>query len=204
MQIQVTCDGAYYVAVIEHHMVEVVGPVAVRIDVDLPAAIAPGEVGDLGQRRRAAHALQAGHELAQRFLGRIAADDEVHERVADQLLVVVGGREAAEDDGRVGMVAFDHLGNGQRAVGMGQPVQIDAERDRIERGDQRFGIEFLVVEHADGEIENADAELMPLQILGHRREADGVHLEDRRGRHQVADGSIEDGVSTEIIHAGCV
>jgi hypothetical protein len=173
----------------------------VRIDVERAVAVAPGEVGDGTQRGRARPALQTRHELAQRLFGGVAANDVIHERVADQLLVIVGGRKPAEDDRRIGMVAFDQLGHGQRAVRVRQPVQVNAERRGVEGGDQWFGIEGRLVEHPHGQVEDAHAEAGALQVLGHRGEPDRVHLEDRGGGYQVAHRAVQNGLPTEVIHA---
>ncbi len=53
------------------------------------------------------------------------------------------------------MVLFDHLGHGQCAVRMGQPMQVDAESNRVQPLDQGLGIEAVVIQHAHGQIDDA-------------------------------------------------
>ena len=108
---------------------------------------------------------------------------------------------AAEDHRRVRVVLLDDLGDLDRAVGMGQPVQIDAERDRIHVADRGLDVEAGTVEHEDGKVDDAHLETVALHVLGHGREAEGIHLEDRGRRNHVGDWSEHDRVLAEIVHA---
>ena len=112
--------------------------------------------------------------------------------------------KAAKQYRRVGVQTFDDFGDFDRAVGMRQPVQVDAEDQRIQLLDVVLDVKIDVVEHAHRQVDDAGLQIMAFQILGHGGKANRVHLEDRGGRHQVADRSIKDRFAAEIIHAGSV
>jgi hypothetical protein len=143
---------------------------------------------------------QGKDELPQWLFCGIAPHHEIHLRVTNQLLVKIRGGVAAEDDGSMGMVFFAEGGNLQGALGMGKPVEVDAEGFRMEPGDELFGIEIFFFEHPQGQIDDAYMDSIPLQMLGDGGEAHRVHLENGRGRDEVTDGPEEDRELTEIIN----
>src|SRR4029077_16062231 len=63
-------------------------------------------------------AFQPGDESEERRLGDAAAEDEVDRVVANQLLVKLARRDAAEDDRNVGMEPLEQRGHGRSAVRM--------------------------------------------------------------------------------------
>ncbi len=202
--VHVSDRRANYVAIIEHDVIKRAGPVSVLVDMDFAAAILPGQVGHLAQRARLGRTGQVLHQLADRLFGRVAADHVVDEGIADQLLVEISGREASENDRRIGMVLFHHFGDVQRAVRVGQPVQVDAERGRVKSLDQGFRIEVLIVQHAHGQVDDAHPQSMSFEVLGHRGKPDGVHLEHRSRGHQVAHRAIKNRMFAEVVHTGGV
>ena len=118
--------------------------------------------------------------MQHRFFGGIPADDEIDCRVADEFVVEIGRRETAEDDRSRGVQTLDDTRHFDRAVCMGQPVQVDAERRRIQPPQAGLDVEVRVLQHAAGKVHDARVEAVPLEILSNRSEPDRIHFEDRR------------------------
>ena len=64
-----------------------------------------------------------------------------------------------------GMKPFDDLCKGQCPLDMGHPVEIDAKGHGLIFLDESFHIEFLILEHLHGDIDNPHLEAMALQIF---------------------------------------
>ena len=97
------------------------------------------------------------------------------------------------------MNLFTEGGHFQGAVGMGEPVKIDAERPGPKLGNESRGVKILIFEHAQGQIDNAHVDPIPLQMLNNGGEAHRVHLENGCGRNEVADGSEKNGKFAEVV-----
>jgi hypothetical protein len=124
------------------------------------------------------------------------------ERILDQFLVEIGGRETAKDDRAVGMQALDDTRNLDRAVRMRQPVQVNAESGCIQFADAFFNVEGRIFEHTHRQIDDARADAIAFKEIGNGGEADGVHFKNRRRRHQVADRAVEDRLTPEVVDTG--
>ncbi len=89
------------------------------------------------------------------------------------------------------MQAANDLGDRQRAVGVRQPVKIDAEHRGVQAAQELLHVQILVVEHHGCQVDYPDAVAGLVQLHRHGGEPEGVHLEDGRGRHQVAYRAVE-------------
>ena len=67
-------------------------------------------------------------------------------------------------------------------------------------GEEFFHGKILILEHPQRQVDDAHMNVTPLQVFGDGRKTHRVHLENRRGRNQVADGSEKDGELAEVIN----
>ncbi len=94
--------------------------------------------------------------------------------------------------------------NLERTVSVWHPVEVDPEGPRFQRLRNRSRVEATLVQHPNGEVGDAHAVTVALQVFGQCGKADWVQLEDGGGRHQIADRTVEDRFLPKIVHAGCV
>jgi hypothetical protein len=119
--------------------------------------------------------------------------------VANQLLVKIRGGITAEDDRDVRSVFFAEARNFQGTLNMGKPVEVYAKGPGMESGNELSHVKILILNHPQGQIDDADRDSVPLQMLRDGGEAYRIHLENGRGRHEVANGPEEDGKLAKII-----
>ena len=125
----------FQIAVTHHHLDHQIGP---QIDVVeassarkawgltcTPARILPREIRDLVEGSAIP---QREEQLMQRRLGAVAAQHEIHLRIGDQLAVKIRRGQAAHDHGYIGVYLLHDARHFQRAVGVRQPMQVDADR----------------------------------------------------------------------------
>ncbi len=155
--------------------VEHFGLVRERVGHYLAAAL-PGEVGHL---RGFLFRIQRPQEVYERMLGRVAPQHVVHVGRFDDLSVEVGGGEPAEHHGDLRVLLLADTGQVERAVGVDHPVEVDAEDHRLELSDEPPGVEARALGHLDGEVDDADLEAVAARIFQHRKEPQGVVLEER-------------------------
>ncbi len=82
---------------------------------------------------------------------------------------------------------------------MGKPVKVYTESPGMKPGDEFFGIEFFLLEHPQGQIDDSNPDPIPLQVLNDRGKAYRIHLKNRGGRNQIADRPEKDGNLAKII-----
>ena len=151
-----------------------------------------GEVLPLGQRL---------HHADGGLLGGVPAHDQVDLRALDQLFPEVRGGESSELGPRIRMVLLDQLGELQRPVGMGHPMEVDEIDVGVEAGDALLRVELGIGEHQVGDVDDPGPEARPLQMGRDGHEPDGVHLEDGGRGDYVADRPVEYRFLPEIVHA---
>ena len=95
------------------------------------------------------------------------------------------------------MQALDEARHLNRPVRVRQPVQVNAKGRRVQRGEVAFDVKVRVLQHPHGQVDDADAQAVALQVLGNRRKADGIHLEHGRRRNQVTHRTVQDGLARE-------
>ncbi|KAF5072730.1 hypothetical protein DSECCO2_199140 [anaerobic digester metagenome] len=196
-QVQVTNYRAHDPPVIHVLIVQRVRDVGDGV-VMLAPLVLPAKVGDALQRSSGLHGV---HQLPQGFFGGIALHDHVHLRIAQKFLVEVGGGETAEEHLGLRMIFLDQLGDLQRTVGVGQPVQVNAEDLGLELGDELLHVQPAIVEHHAGQVHDANLVAVLGQVGGHGGEAERVHLEDRGGGDHVAHRPVEQELLPEVVNA---
>jgi hypothetical protein len=65
-----------------------------------------------------------------------------------------------------------------RPVCVRQPVEADAEGERVEPRDVSLHVEARLCEHPGGEVDDPDLKAVSLEVLTEEGEADRVHLEE--------------------------
>ncbi len=55
------------------------------------------------------------------------------------------------------MMLLDQLGDRQRTMGVGQPMQVDPERGRIDTGDELLRVKLRLFKHAHRQVQDAHA-----------------------------------------------
>ncbi|MGK4006191.1 hypothetical protein WMF31_26465 [Sorangium sp. So ce1036] len=146
------------------------------------ASALPGQVRHAGERVLVVAGPQHRLERRERV---IAAHHEVDLRVLDELLVVVRGRDAAEDDLRGGVYFLVDPGELERAVRVREPVEIDADAARGGRAtEELLHVEGRVSPHLRGHVEELGGEPAAIHVLLDGEHADRRHLED--GAHMDA------------------
>jgi hypothetical protein len=63
------------------------------------------------------------------------------------------------------MVALDDLSEGQGALNMGHPMEVEAEGSGLLFHEKMLDIEPFVLKHFKAEIDNPDLKAVPLQVL---------------------------------------
>ena len=76
------------------------------------------------------------------------------------------------------MKLFAEFGKAQASVHVRKPVEVYAEGNRPQFGDERFGIEVTVLEHLERQVDDPDRQAVLVQVLRNRQEPDGVDLEN--------------------------
>jgi hypothetical protein len=171
---------------------------------DLPARL----VQQVRDRAEVPAALpDLGDQLGDRLEGVVTLNDDIDARVLDELIGVVGRRDAAEDRQCLGM----HLLQGGReldgAVALRHPVQIEPEDRRFEAAEQLLDVQIGMHEHQRRDVHDLRVEAVVGQPLLDREPADRVHLVDRGDVDAVAVAQVgEQHVVTlaEVVDAGRV
>ena len=97
------------------------------------------------------------------------------------------------------MEAFDELHDGERALHVRQPVEIDPEDRRGHVTEMRFDVEAGVAQHPIGEIDDLDVVIIALEEGRDARQTDRVHLEHRRRGDGVGDRAEEGVCGAEVV-----
>ncbi|MBA7609899.1 hypothetical protein ES703_17099 [subsurface metagenome] len=198
-QVAVTDYRAHrVVVVVNEHPAELIGDMRKRVLVHLPATISPGKIG---YRGRFAIVCDALHQLAEWLLGGVAPEHIIDLGVIQKLLVIVGGGESAEDQFCLWVMPFYHPAYLDGAVGVEQPVKVDAEYGSVQALDKLLGVEFGGSEHADRQVHDTHTVASPFQVLRDAGKAYGIELENRGGGDEVAGRTIEDGLLTKVVDA---
>ena len=183
----VTQHALHGIVVVERDGVHVVGHPRQGVDMDGSLGVFPGEIGDVRQiahrRVRLGRPRHALHQHAHGLFGGIAAKHVVYAVVLDEVFVEDRRGQPAERDGHVRVQPLEHLRHLHGAVAVRHPVQIDAEHVRAQPCEVLLHVEVLLVQHHRRQVVDARAQPVALQVLAERGEAQGVHLEDGRGRH---------------------
>jgi hypothetical protein len=167
----------------------------------LALLIFPGEIWN---RRIIQFLFQCPHQVKHWFFRGISFHHKVHLGVPNELIMKIGRRIAAKDDGNMGMIFFANRRNFQASLGMDQPVQIDTESDGVQRSNHFFRIKCGIAQHPIGQIDDANANPIALQMFGQRRKPNRIHLKNRCGRHHVADRSQKIWTLAKIIYCWCM
>ena len=191
----------YHDPVVEYDAVQVVRHIGEAVVVHSAARILPYEVRDGGEVLPLGQRL---HHADGGLLGGVPAHDQVDLRALDQLFPEVRGGESSELGPRIRMVLLDQLGELQRPVGMGHPMEVDAVHVGVDALDLLLGIELLVGQHLAGDVDDTDPVAGRYELCRDRHEPDGVHLENGGRRDDVAHGTVEYGLLAEVVHAGGV
>src|SRR5512136_1348666 len=96
---------------------------------------------------------------------------------------------------------FDRFSQAETAVCMRQPMEIDAESDRLQFRNKNFRVEGGISEHLVCDIDYPYRNSMPMEVFRHGKEADGVVLEDGRGRDHFADRAVKDREFAKFVDA---
>ena len=148
--------------------------------VDHVAAALPDEVLD---RLEPAGAAQFGHQPGHRCVRVVPLHHHVDERIAHEFAGVVRRRNAAKDDGRLGMQMLEARGHRQTPLDVHHPVEIDPDELRVDRSEQRVHVDRGVLEQNGGEVQDPRREAAVSQVALERLEADREVLVERRDRH---------------------
>jgi hypothetical protein len=89
----------------------------------------------------------------------------------------------------------------QGAVGVRQPMQIDADGFGFLACEEARHVEAAAVHHAQREIDDAHLHAAIVQIARDRQKSQGVHLEHGRGGDHVAHRTVEDRLVAKIVNA---
>lgn len=194
-------EHAEDVGVIETEIVEGFGVPGDPV-IDDAAVVAPEEIGDFV---KIAVVAQRFEEQAQRLFGRIATEDIVDIGVVPhELIVIIGRREAADDHRNIWVLFLEQGGEAETAIDMGEPVQVDAEGLCFQTGNKVFRDERGVMEHLQGEVDDADRQAMAGEIFGEGQKADGIALEDRCRGDDITDRPHKTGEIAKAEDAGGV
>jgi len=185
------------VTVINRNIIEVLWDVGKGIDPNSVSSVSVGEVRNILKICLAFDCLK---KLEQGLLCGISPHDKIDKGILmEDLLVIIGGREATQNDWSLRMEALDHLGQGQRSLNMSHPMKIDPEDRRFVFLNESLYVEFLVLKHLDGDIDNSYSETMALQIFGEAGEPDRVHFKNRSGGNDIADRAMNPRPLPEVI-----
>jgi hypothetical protein len=102
------------------------------------------------------------------------------------------------------MMFLDDLSQRKTSMRMDQPVQVQPKSYRPQQADKFLCIESRVSQHPSRNIDDPYRMAMLLEVRQNRHEADRVHLENLSGWDNIADGTIERMLLSEIIDAGSV
>ena len=116
--------------------------------------------------------------------------------------MIVSGRKPAEDDRDIGMKPFDNFCEGQCSLDMGHPMEIDPEGHGLIFLDEPLHIEFLILEHLHGHIDDPDLETVAFEKFRQAGKPDGIHFKDGRGRNDITDGAVNPGPLSEVVKGG--
>jgi hypothetical protein len=98
------------------------------------------------------------------------------------------------------MHLLDEVGDPERAVGVGQPVQVDTEDRRVQLGDVRLDVKRGCLQHPIREVDKTRVVVIRLEICGDAGQADRVHLELRGRRNDVSERAFEDDLIAKVPH----
>jgi hypothetical protein len=151
------------VTVIDGNIIEGLWNISEGVDLNSVPSVPISEIGDIFEIPLSLDRLQ---KFEQRSLCGIPPDYKIDERIlAEDLLMVIGGRESTQDDGDFRVKPLDDLRNSQCPLDMGHPVEIDAEGDGLIFFEEPLHIEFLILKHLHSHINDSDFETMTLQIF---------------------------------------
>src|SRR5208337_764720 len=182
--------------VIKIDTIQVLRPVGKLISDHSAALVSPHKVR---YAIKACPGFYSLHKHPQRLFCRVAHNYEINERILrHDFAVIICGREAAENDRLVRMVFFQHLRKAQASIHMGEPMKIDAKGERLQLFHELHRVERLGYEHLHSKVYNPHRYPMPVQVIRHSEEPDGVNLKYRRRRHNIAYRAVEAGPLPEI------
>jgi hypothetical protein len=151
------------VTIIDRYVIKVLWNVGKGVGLNSIGSIPIGEVGNILEIFLLLDSLQ---ELEQGAFGGVSPDHKIDEGIlVEDCLMVIGGREPAQDDRDFWMKALNDLCYCQGSLDMGHPVEIDAKGERLFLEDESFDIEPLILKHLQGDIDNPYLHAMPLQIF---------------------------------------
>ena len=89
----------------------------------------------------------------------------------------------------------------QGAMGVRQPMQVDADGLRLLAREEARHVEAPAIHHAQREVDDSHRHAPIVQIARDRQESQGIHLEHRRGGDHVADRAVENRLLAEVVDA---
>jgi hypothetical protein len=149
--------------VVDRNIIKGLRDIRERIDLDPVPTVPPRKIGDSHEIPRSFNRLE---KLEQRFFRRVPPHDIVNKGIlAEDLLMKIGGRKAAQNNGGPWVMAFDDFSESQGTLNMGHPMEIEAEGSGFLLQEKALDIEPFIFKHFKPEINNPDPKAMPLQIL---------------------------------------
>ena len=103
-----------------------------------------------------------------------------------------------------GWSLLDHFGQLETALGVRQPVEIDAKSHGVELAQKPFDVEAGLSQHTVGNVDDPGPNTGLLEVTGNADEPDGIHLKYGRRRDDIAYGTVHNGPFAEVVVAGGV